>query len=139
MWSRHLCKIQLKITNKVCIKKCLLSFMHDCTRQMVRMEKSFYKSKANFRTNIISAIAKEFNNVPLEDFPIGKIENLSNYDTVHKVNNECHTKYLDHNPSYYPSISTILNQTMPPESVNALKRWEEEKIKYKNFFFYLAI
>lgn len=84
------------------------------------------------KTNIVLDISKKFKNIPLVDFPLTKPEkfNLSNYEKIEKAFNDCCDNNLDNNPNRYPSITAILNQTMPPESLAALKKWEMEKIKF---------
>lgn len=89
------------------------------------------KRFSTIKTNIVLDISKKFKNVPLVDFPLIKPEkfNLSNYEKIEKAFNQCCDANLDNNPNRYPSITAILNQTMPPESLAALKKWEMEKIK----------
>ena len=91
------------------------------------------KTGTTVRTTIAKSIAKNFNNVSLVEFPLHKPESLSDYAVIDKAHQQCHKDNLDENHNYYPSISTILNQTMSPESLKALKRWEAEKIKYGQF------
>ena len=87
------------------------------------------KTDVTLRTNIVKNIAKNYNSVPLLKFPLGRPKMLSNHAQIEKAHQKCYKEHLDDNPNYYPSITTILNQTMSAESLNALKRWETEKIK----------
>lgn len=84
----------------------------------------------SLRANIAKNIAKNFNNLPLVQFPLMKPNSLSDHSAIERAHSNCQREHLDDNPNYYPSISTILNQTMSTESMKALKRWEAEKIKY---------
>nr|XP_046911757.1 mitochondrial genome maintenance exonuclease 1-like [Dermatophagoides farinae] len=89
------------------------------------------KHFSTLRANIALNISKKFENVSLINFPLKKSPtfNLSEFVDIKNAHNRCHQEHLDDNPNYYPSVTTILNQTLSPESLAALKKWETEKIK----------
>lgn len=94
------------------------------------------KYLSTLRTSTVLNISKKFKNISLVDFPLIKPEkfNLSDYSEIENAHFQCCTCDLDNNPNYYPSVTTILSKTMPPESLAALKKWEDEKIKYNHFY-----
>ena len=90
-------------------------------------------SKSNLRLSVSKNIAKNFNKISLKRFPLAKLEDveLSKYKRIERAHNKCQVERLNELPNYFPSITTILNQTMSPESLAILKKWEAEKIKYE--------
>lgn len=108
-------------------RRSLISFL---TRRCVSSESAKSpKTGSSSRTDIAKNIAKNFNNISLINFPLMRPKSLGRFKKIQKADQCCLAEHLDDNPNYYPSISTVLNQTMSPESINALKRWEAEKIK----------
>lgn len=90
---------------------------------------------ATNRVTIAQELSKKFENIPLTEFPLSRTKRfkLSDFKEIDKANQLCNLDRLDENPNYYPSITNILNQTMSPESLAILKRWESEKIKFVLF------
>ncbi|OTF76695.1 hypothetical protein BLA29_001686 [Euroglyphus maynei] len=82
------------------------------------------KNFSTLRANIALNISKKFENVSLVNFPLKKPEtfNLSEFIDIENAHNRCHQEHLDDNPNYYPSVTSILNQTLSPESLAALKK-----------------
>lgn len=99
-----------------------------CYLNINRIESKHFST---LRANIALNISKKFENVSLINFPLKKSPtfNLSEFVDIKNAHNRCHQEHLDDNPNYYPSVTTILNQTLSPESLAALKKWETEKIK----------
>ncbi|XP_075676462.1 mitochondrial genome maintenance exonuclease 1-like [Dermatophagoides pteronyssinus] len=104
-------------------------FFHNFHRYSVRLE--FLRNFSTLRTNIALNLSKNFENVSLVEFPLKKSStfNLSEFIEIENAHKRCHEQHLDDNPNYYPSVTTILNQTLSPESLAALKKWETEKIR----------
>lgn len=82
------------------------------------------------RTKVIKHLAQNYSNVKLAKVPLAKSNRfqLSNHKEIEQALVSINS-FGDDNPNNYPSITTILNQTMPPESMIALKKWEQEKIR----------
>ena len=83
------------------------------------------------KTEVTQNIAKKFEKVSLQKFPLVRNDefDIKKFSKINEIVTQCSDEFLDNKPTYFPSISMILNQTMPVESLAALKKWEVKKTK----------